>query len=48
MMNSITRCLNIIAFLTKAKIENNFFVNKTINSAYTCKKLWQINPDLKC
>ena len=37
MMNSITRSLNMVAILTK-KIENNFFVNKTIYLAYTCKK----------
>ena len=33
MMNSITRCLNIVAILTN----NKRFVNKTIYSTYTCK-----------
>ena len=38
MMNSITRSLNIVAILTKNKYRKQFFVNKTIYSAYTCKK----------
>ena len=33
MMNSITRCLNVVAILTN----NKLFVNKTIYSTYTCK-----------
>ena len=37
-MNSITRSLNIVAILTKNKYRKQFFVNKTIYSAYACKK----------
>ena len=35
---SLESLLSMVAILTKKKIENKFFANKTVYLAYTCKK----------
>ena len=37
-MNSIKRSLDIVIILTETKIKKQIFINKTIYSAYICKK----------